>query len=266
MGDAGAELIARGYDAVYGGIQSSPALQAVWRVHAMGADFPAGFEHISFFNTAELASFRRELPLAPSARLADLACGLGGPGLLVARETGAALHGIDISPVGVEGARRRAERVGLAGRATFRMGTFAATGLDDASMDGAMTLDALQYAPDKRAALSEVARILRPGGRFVFTCFELEPAHVAGLPVLGDDPVSDYAPLLDEAGLDVLSYVETPDWRARVERTYQAVLDAKASIAAEAGEQAMAALEGEIALTLAVKPYRRRVFASARKR
>ena len=66
-----------------------------------------------------------------------------------------------------------------------------------------MTIDALQYAPDKRAALEEVARILVLGGRFVFLVFELEPARVAGLPVVGADPVDDYAPLLTATGFSV---------------------------------------------------------------
>ena len=37
-----------------------------------------------------------------------------------------------------------------------------------------MTVDALQCAPDKTNALAEVARILRPTGRFAFVAFELD--------------------------------------------------------------------------------------------
>jgi len=50
--------------------------------------------------------------------------------------------------------------------AVFRQGTFEATALDEASVDAVMTVDALQYAPSKTAALAEIARIVRPGGRF----------------------------------------------------------------------------------------------------
>jgi ubiquinone/menaquinone biosynthesis C-methylase UbiE len=38
----------------------------------------------------------------------------------------------------------------------------------------------LQYAPNKAQAFAEVARILRPGGRFAFVAFELDQSRVAG--------------------------------------------------------------------------------------
>ena len=62
-----------------------------------------------------------------------------------------------------------------------------------------MSVDAFQYAPDKRAALAEFFRILRPGGRVSIIAFEVDPAKVAGVPVIGADPIPDYRPLL-EAG------------------------------------------------------------------
>jgi hypothetical protein len=57
--------------------------------------------------------------------------------------------------------------------------------------------------------LKEAARILRPGGRLVFTAFEVEPQRVEGLPVLGVDPVADYRPLLEEQGFAIEFYQET---------------------------------------------------------
>jgi SAM-dependent methyltransferase len=175
-------------------------------------------------------------------------------------------HGIDLSEVALEHARARAVAAQMADRAQFSHGSFAQTGLDGAPADGAMSVDALQYAPDKQAAFSEAARILRPGGRLVFACFELEPERVARLPVLGTDPVADYGPLLERAGFDVARYVETERWRERLTATYQALVDARPSLTAEMGEGACAALLGEVTLTLQLQPYRRRVFVSATKR
>jgi len=133
----------------------------------------------------------------------------------MARETGANLVGIDLSPVAVEEASKRAMELGLAERAQFRQGTFADTGLAENSVDGAMSEDAIQYAPDKRAFAAEAARILRPGGRFVFTVFEVDPVRAAVLPGFNADPVPDYRPVLTEAGVDDVAAEALPAPRAR---------------------------------------------------
>lgn len=259
------ERVAAGYDAVYQAIPRAPAFQRLWREHSLGADYPGGFEHISFLTLAEMRAMAEALSLSPGSLLVDLACGMGGPGLWVARQTGARLVGIDISGVALAGARDRAAAVGMADAAEFRHGTFAATGFDDDSVDGGISVDALQYAPSKVAAVEEVARVLRRGGRFVFACFELTPERVAGLPVLGTDPVDDYRLLLEGAGFDVIRYDESAGWEARVTATYRAVVEEQAALVAEMGKAAYGALLGEITLTLARRPYRRRVLVCGEK-
>ncbi len=266
LSDNDQQRVATAYDAVYTAIPKSPTLARVWREHALRADYPEGFEHISFVTLTELRTIASELRLDASSTVVDLACGLGGPGLWVARETGAKVTGIDLSPVAVAGARERAAKLELSSVAQFSVGTFAETGLNDAVFDGAMSADALQYAPDKQAALYEAARILRPGGRLVFACFELDAERVAGLPVLGTDPVGDYRPLLERAGFEVTSYAETEGWRERVTGAYQAIVDAKTSLTDEMDDAAYSALLGEVALTLQVQPYRSRVLVSATRR
>jgi ubiquinone/menaquinone biosynthesis C-methylase UbiE len=264
MSEQGTEIVAAGYDLVYAALPRSETFRALWRAHASGEDFPDGFDHISFLTLPEMRDMTDALALAAGDTLVDLACGMGGPGLWVARESHATLVGIDVSTVALDAARKRAANVGVTD-ARFVQGSFAETGLEAGSADGAMSLDALQYAPDKRAAFTEIARVLRPGGKLVFAAFELAPERVTGLPVLGTDPVDDYGPLLEEAGFDVLRYEETPRWRERVTAAYQAIVDAKAALTAEMGEAAYNALAGEVTLTLQLQPYRRRVFVSARK-
>jgi ubiquinone/menaquinone biosynthesis C-methylase UbiE len=174
--------------------------------------------------------------------------------------------GVDASAVAVNLAIERAVVTGLAAHSRFDQGTFSQTGLDDGSVAGVMSIDALQYAPDKDGALAEAARIIRPGGRVVFAAFEFEPGRVEGLPVLGSDPVDDYAPRLEAAGFAVDSYAETPQWFERLSEAYGRVLDAREVLIAEMGELAVAALESELSTTLQVKPYRRRVLAVATRR
>ena len=206
------DLIQAGYNAVYTGTPASPTLRRLWHEHAEGLEFPEEFGHISFVTVPQLQRMAKELRLSPGDTLADLGCGLGGPAMWMARETGANLIGIDLSPIAVEEASKRAVELGLARGAQFFAGSFADTALDAGSVDGVMSEDAIQYAPDKRAAATEFARILRQGGRLVVTLFEVDPERAAGLPGFGADPVADYRPILTEAGFDIDIYEEVPGW------------------------------------------------------
>ncbi|MEO6198092.1 MAG: hypothetical protein ABIP58_08320, partial [Dehalococcoidia bacterium] len=101
------------------------------------------------------------------------------------------------------------------------------------------------------------------GGRLVFAAFELDPDHVRGLPVIGEDPVDDYRPLLEGAGFNVETYEEAPGWPEPVTTTYQALLDAKDALIEEMGQAAAMALFSELTLTLQTGMYRRRVLMVA---
>ena len=86
-----------------------------------------------------------------------------------------------------------------------------ATSLPAAAMDAVMCIDALQLVPDRSGLLHEAARILRPGGRLVFTTWERRD----GAP--GDVPfpyaITDVRTLAGAAGLRVLVREEHDDWQ-----------------------------------------------------
>ena len=257
------DILSIGYDAVHGATPTSPTLRRLWHQHAEGPDFPEEFGHISFVTLPQLRRMAAELRLAPGRTLVDLGCGRGGPALWMARDTGASLVGVDFSAVAIEQAKARAAKLGMADQAQFVVGTFADTGLEANVADGAMSEDALQYVPGKRAALAEAARILRPGARLVFTAFELDPDRTAGLPIFGVDPVEDYRPLLSDAGFTVDTYEEVPGWPEPMTTTYSALLNAGEALTREMGQPAAAALFTELSMTLQQQPYRRRVLVVA---
>jgi SAM-dependent methyltransferase len=259
------DAVVDGYDAVYAALGSSPAFARLWAEHAYGGTFPAEFAHISFLTYDELQAMAQYLALGQGMVLVDLACGAGGPGLWIAAQCGASVIGVDASSAGLSQARKRAEQVGLAGRSLYQQGTFASTGLGHGAADAAVSIDAIQYAPDKTAVFSEAYRVLRPGGRLAFSAFEVDPERVAGIPVLGVDPVPDYAPLLDTAGFAIDSYKESAGWADRVPAAFGAVMEAMPALTDEMGEAAAVSLQMEAAVTLQLQPYRRRVIVHARR-
>jgi ubiquinone/menaquinone biosynthesis C-methylase UbiE len=258
--------VSAGYDLVYTAMPESPTLRRLWREHACGVDFPDDFYHISFVTLDQLERMAGELRVGQGDHLVDFGCGAGGPLMWMARRTGARATGIDFSAVGVALARRRAAALGLGEQARFEQGSFAGSGLESASVDAIMSEDALQYAPDKRAAFAEAARVLRPGGRLVFFAFELDPERAAGLPILGEDVVADYRPVLEAADFSVGTYETASGWPEPTTAAYSALLAAREALVPEMGEPAFNALAGELVLTLERTPYRARVFVCATRR
>jgi ubiquinone/menaquinone biosynthesis C-methylase UbiE len=260
------DLLSAGYDAVYAAMPNSPTARRIWHELAEGPDVPEEFGHLSFTTLPELQRMAAELRVGPGDTFADVGCGTGGPALWMARETGARLIGMDLSAVVVEQCRARAEKLGLADRARFVVGTFQDTGLDTASVDGLMSEDALQYTPDKQTAAAELARVLRPGGRLVITAYELHPERAAGTPILGVDVVDDYRPHLEKAGLDVDIYEQVTGWPEPMTACYSAFVEAKEALTQEMGENPTNALLMEMSLTLEERPYRHRVLFAATKK
>jgi arsenite methyltransferase len=97
----------------------------------------------------------------------DHACGAGTDLLLAAQRIGPGGHaiGVDLTPGMRAAARRAAREAGLEARVDILPGNFDALPLADASVDAVLSNGVLNLAPDKRAVLGEVMRVLRPGGQ-----------------------------------------------------------------------------------------------------
>ena len=132
--------------------------------------------------------------------------------------------------------------------------------LENGSVDAVMSIDSLPFAPDKEAALVEMGRVLRKGGRLVFTSWDYH-SQPAGRP----PQVDDHRPLLAAAGFRVEAYDETDDWLERQSRIDAGLLAAADELAAESGEDvdAVRASIGEMHATVATML--RRVFVVAQK-
>ncbi|MGD9501531.1 MAG: cyclopropane-fatty-acyl-phospholipid synthase family protein, partial [Methyloceanibacter sp.] len=102
-------------------------------------------------------------------RVLDLGSGYGGAARALARTHGANVVCLNLSAVENERNRALTRKAGLADRIAVIDGSFDAVPFDDASFDLAWSQDAILHAPDRRAVLNEVARVLRPSGDFIFT-------------------------------------------------------------------------------------------------
>jgi len=100
------------------------------------------------------------LDLGPGETVLEVGFG-GGALLRRLRRRGARVSGVDVSPEMVARARGFDVRLATAERLPFPSATF----------DKAVSVNSLYFWPDPAAALAELARVLRPGGRLVL-CFE----------------------------------------------------------------------------------------------
>jgi ubiquinone/menaquinone biosynthesis C-methylase UbiE len=234
--------------------------EQVWR-QVFGDEYPDGVDPHSLVSRSELERFARETRLAEGRTLVDLGCGRGGAGLWVATATGARLIGVDIAETALEAARARAEAMGLGARAEFSQGSFDETGLAEGVADAVMSVDALLFAVDKSAAAVEMRRIVRSGGRFVFTSWDYHSQPIGRPP-----QVDDHRPLLKAAGFDVLAYDETTSWRERIVGTTAGLIDNLQELAVESGEP-VEKLEAEAReMQRTIEAMSRRVFVVAEAR
>jgi SAM-dependent methyltransferase len=102
----------------------------------------------------------------------DVGCGLGGASRYLAAECGCRVAAIDLTPNFVEVARILTARCGLADRVEIRQANALALPFQDGTFDHVWSYAVTMNIADKEGLAREVARVLKPGGRF--SCNEIE--------------------------------------------------------------------------------------------
>ncbi len=108
---------------------------------------------------------RAQLALAPGERLLDVGCGLGEAALALAQDLGdgGEVVGIDLSEQMLRVARANASAARC--RVRFTVGDACSLGEPDDSFDATRSERTLQWLADPAAAVAEMVRVVRPGGR-----------------------------------------------------------------------------------------------------
>lgn len=104
-----------------------------------------------------------------NARVLDLGAGYGGAARFLARFKGCHVTALNLSAR--ENARSRAltAAAGLEHLVSIVEGSYEAIPAQDASFDVVWSQDAMLHSANKDAIFAEVARVLKPGGEFVFS-------------------------------------------------------------------------------------------------
>lgn len=110
--------------------------------------------------------------IRPGENVLDLATGTGITAI-AARERGAKVTGVDLTPELLAVARSKANEAGL-GDIDFREGDAEALPFEDAVFDVVVSTCGHMFAPDQPKVAAELARVTRPGGRVVFLAWTPE--------------------------------------------------------------------------------------------
>ncbi|MCS7477001.1 methyltransferase domain-containing protein [Umezawaea endophytica] len=133
------------------------------------------------------------LDVRPGQRVLDVGCGIGHPALRLVRTGDVDVVGISVSHVQVAQANELAAAAGLAEKAKFQFTDAMDMPFPDGSFDAAWAFESMWHMPDRGQVLSEIARVLRPGGHLaIVDVIERGPVSPEGRKVL-DHVCENYA-------------------------------------------------------------------------
>ena len=129
------------------------------------------FSPLATFTTPAAAMLVSFAQVQSGQRVLDVACGTGVVAVTAAG-VGARIEGLDLSPALLVDARRNAEIAQAA--IEFREGDVEALPYADATFDVVLSQFGHMFAPRPALAVSEMLRVLKPGGRIAFSTWPPE--------------------------------------------------------------------------------------------
>ena len=136
------------------------------RVETYGEDLG----QTSWVTTQESNEIPQLLQIRPESRVLEIGCGSGRYALRVAEQTRCRLIGLDVNSHGIRNAKEIASRMRLDSLVRFEeCDASHRLPFSDARFDAVFSNDVLCHIPGRPAVLTELARVLKPGGRLLFS-------------------------------------------------------------------------------------------------
>ena len=124
----------------------------------------------SWVGADELRRDAQRLGLTPTSRLLDLGSGPCGPLTFLLATVGCAGVGLELSPAAIQVGYTRATALGVHDRFSAHAADLNEPLLSGlGTFDAVLAVDVVLHLRDRQALFREVTRVLRPGGRFLFT-------------------------------------------------------------------------------------------------
>lgn len=179
----------------------------------------------SWVSAAESESIPDLLKLTGESSVLEIGCGSGMYTIELVRRVGCEVVGLDLNPHGIATATQVAAAAGLDQRVRFEQcDASEPLRFRDASFDAAFANDVLCHIPGRPALLRELYRVIRPGGRVLFSdalviAGLISHAEIAVRSSIGPyffSPPGENERLLESAGFALLSASDTSDEAASI--------------------------------------------------
>jgi cyclopropane fatty-acyl-phospholipid synthase-like methyltransferase len=136
------------------------------RLETYGEDFG----QTSWTTSEEYREIARALELRRESNVLEIGCGAGGCATYFAETIGCRVAGLDVNCEGIAAANALAKTKGLGDRASFREHDVSkGIPFEPAVFDAIFSNDAFCHFVDRLALLGECLRVLKKGGRMIFS-------------------------------------------------------------------------------------------------
>jgi ubiquinone/menaquinone biosynthesis C-methylase UbiE len=136
------------------------------RVETYGEDLG----QTSWVTTEESEEIPRTLGLTPTSYVLEIGCGSGRYALQVAATVGCRILGVDVNGPGIHTANQLAAARNMSAQVRFEIcDASKKLSFGDSTFDAVFSNDSLCHVPGRPAVLRELSRVLKPGGRILFS-------------------------------------------------------------------------------------------------